>query len=156
MWRLLGMLRAADERAGLAPQPGVERLDDLIDGVRRAGVAVDLEVEGAATALPPGIDVSAYRIVQEALTNTIKHAGPRTPRSASATCPTRSRSRSTTTDPATAMATAPVTVSSACASVSPCTADSSRRAPGRRAGSGSVRACRSRRRGGERHPRPAR
>jgi signal transduction histidine kinase len=76
MRRLLGMLRAADDRAGLAPQPGVERLGDLVDSVHRAGLPVNLEVHGAATALPPGIDVSAYRIVQEALTNALKHAGP--------------------------------------------------------------------------------
>jgi signal transduction histidine kinase len=75
MRRLLGMLRAADEGAALAPQPGVERLGQLIEGVREAGLPVDLQVRGAVTALPPGVDVSAYRIVQEALTNTIKHAG---------------------------------------------------------------------------------
>jgi signal transduction histidine kinase len=76
MRRLLGMLRAADERAALAPQPGVEQLSALVDGVRSAGLRVDLRVEGPVTPLPPGVDVSAYRIVQEALTNTLKHAGP--------------------------------------------------------------------------------
>jgi signal transduction histidine kinase len=76
MRRLLGMLRTADERAVLVPQPGVERLGDLIEGVRSAGLPVDLRVEGATSALPPGVDVSAYRIVQEALTNALKHAGP--------------------------------------------------------------------------------
>jgi signal transduction histidine kinase len=76
MRRLLGMLRAADERAALAPQPGVEQLSALVDGVRSAGLRVDLRVEGLVTPLPPGVDVSAYRIVQEALTNTLKHAGP--------------------------------------------------------------------------------
>ena len=76
MRRLLGILRTADERATLAPQPGVEQLDDLIAGVRSAGLPVELHVEGPVGALPPGVDVSAYRIVQEALTNTLKHAGP--------------------------------------------------------------------------------
>ena len=76
MRRLLGMLRATDERAAIAPQPGVERLGELIEGVRSAGLPVDLQVEGAVTALPPGVDVSAYRIAQEALTNALKHAGP--------------------------------------------------------------------------------
>ena len=76
MRRLLGMLRAADHATALAPQPGVERLEDLIEGVRRAGLPVELQVEGAVTALPGGVDVSAYRIVQEALTNALKHAGP--------------------------------------------------------------------------------
>jgi signal transduction histidine kinase len=76
MRRLLGMLRAADEAAVLAPNPGVERIGDLIDDVRSAGLPVELQVEGAPAALPPGVDVSAYRIVQEALTNALKHAGP--------------------------------------------------------------------------------
>jgi signal transduction histidine kinase len=76
MRRLLGMLRAADERTALAPQPGVERLGELIDGFRSAGLPVDLQVRGPVTALPPGVDVSAYRIVQEALTNALNHAGP--------------------------------------------------------------------------------
>jgi signal transduction histidine kinase len=76
MRRLLGMLRAADERATLTPHPGLERIGDLIDDVRRAGLPVDLRVEGTPGALPPGVDVSAYRIVQEALTNALKHAGP--------------------------------------------------------------------------------
>ena len=76
MRRLLGMLRAADEPAVLAPHPGVERIGDLIEDVRRAGLPVDLQVEGTPASLPPGVDVSAYRIVQEALTNALKHAGP--------------------------------------------------------------------------------
>jgi signal transduction histidine kinase len=74
--RLLGLLRATDDRAELVPQPGIERLADLVDGVRRAGLPVEVQVVGDATALPPGVDVSAYRIVQEALTNALKHAGP--------------------------------------------------------------------------------
>jgi signal transduction histidine kinase len=76
MRRLLAVLRAADDRAVLAPQPGVERLGELVDGVRSAGLPVELRVEGRVSPLPAGVDVSAYRIVQEALTNTLKHAGP--------------------------------------------------------------------------------
>jgi signal transduction histidine kinase len=76
MRRLLGMLRAVDERAALAPQPGLQRLDDLAAEVAAAGLPVDVRVEGEAVELPPSIDVSAYRIVQEALTNALKHAGP--------------------------------------------------------------------------------
>ena len=76
MRQLLGILRRADEPATLEPHLGVDRLGDLIADVRMAGLPVDLQVEGPAGALPPGVDVSAYRIVQEALTNTIKHAGP--------------------------------------------------------------------------------
>jgi signal transduction histidine kinase len=76
MRRLLGMMRAGDEQLALAPQPSVAYLDDLCEQVRAAGMPVDLVVEGDPVDLPPGVDVSAYRIVQEALTNALKHAGP--------------------------------------------------------------------------------
>jgi signal transduction histidine kinase len=76
MRRLLGILRRTDEAPALAPQPGLEHLDALIRQVREAGLPVELRVEGEAGPLPPGVDLSAYRIVQEALTNTLKHAGP--------------------------------------------------------------------------------
>jgi signal transduction histidine kinase len=76
MRRLLGMLRAADERAALRPQPGLGRLDELAAEVAAAGLSVEVSVEGEVVELPPGVDVSAYRIVQEALTNALKHAGP--------------------------------------------------------------------------------
>jgi len=76
MRRLLGMLRENDEQLALAPQPSLRRLPDLADQLSRAGLPVDLQVEGDPVELPPGVDVSAYRIVQEALTNTLKHAGP--------------------------------------------------------------------------------
>ena len=73
--RLLGVLRAADEQLAVGPQPGLDSLQSLVDQVREAGLQVELRVEGEAVELPPGIDLSAYRIVQEALTNTLKHAG---------------------------------------------------------------------------------
>ena len=76
MRRLLGMLRASDEELALAPQPSLRHLDGLVEHVREAGLPVELRIEGDAAPLPPGVDVSAYRIVQEALTNTLKHAGP--------------------------------------------------------------------------------
>jgi len=76
MRRLLGILRRTDEELALAPQPGLKHLDALIEQIREAGLPVELRVEGAAEPLPPGVDLSAYRIVQEALTNTLKHAGP--------------------------------------------------------------------------------
>jgi signal transduction histidine kinase len=76
MRRLLGMLRANDEELALAPQPRVSQLGDLVEQVTATGLPVDVVVEGDPFDLPPGIDVSAYRIVQEALTNALKHAGP--------------------------------------------------------------------------------
>ena len=75
--RLLGILRA-DEEASLSPQPSVRHLDALACQVRDAGVAVELHIEGSPRELAPGVDLAAYRIVQEALTNTLKHAGPAT------------------------------------------------------------------------------
>ncbi|HJQ51272.1 MAG TPA: sensor histidine kinase [Gaiellaceae bacterium] len=73
--RLLGVLRSGDEHAATAPQPGLESLDTLLGQVRDTGLRVDLRIEGDPVALPAGVDLSAYRIVQEALTNTLKHAG---------------------------------------------------------------------------------
>jgi signal transduction histidine kinase len=76
MRRLLGVVRqASDPSAPLAPQPGVSALPDLIDQVRQAGTPVNLLVDGAPIPLPAAVDLSAYRIVQEALTNTRRHAG---------------------------------------------------------------------------------
>ena len=76
MRRLLGVLRRTDADLALAPQPGLEELDELIGQVRAAGLPVELRIEGEPEPLPAGVDLSAYRIVQEALTNTLKHAGP--------------------------------------------------------------------------------
>ena len=70
--RLLGRVRTGD--GSLTPLPGLARLDDLISQVRSAGLDVELNVEGEPQELPAGVDLSAYRIVQEALTNTLKHA----------------------------------------------------------------------------------
>ncbi len=77
MRRLLGVLRADTETDPLAPQPGVEQLDDLIAQVRQTGLPVTLSVQGTAEPLPKGAALAAYRIVQEALTNTMKHGGPK-------------------------------------------------------------------------------
>ncbi|MEU7983500.1 histidine kinase [Streptosporangium canum] len=74
--RMLGLLRTGPECDGLTPQPGLARLDDLVDQMRAAGLDVRLNVEGEPVQLPAGLDLSAYRIVQEALANTLRHAGP--------------------------------------------------------------------------------
>jgi signal transduction histidine kinase len=73
--RLLGFLRQAGDPEELAPQPGVGQLSRLAAGLEESGLAVDLTVDGDERPLPPTVDVSAYRIVQEALTNTLKHSG---------------------------------------------------------------------------------
>ncbi|HKA49790.1 MAG TPA: sensor histidine kinase [Candidatus Dormibacteraeota bacterium] len=75
MRRLVGILRApAEPAADTEPQPSLARLDTLVDRVRAAGLDVRLHIEGEARTLAPGVDLSAYRIVQEALTNTLRHA----------------------------------------------------------------------------------
>ena len=76
MRRLLGVLRTVDEASTLAPQPGLRELDALVDRARDGGLDVRLAVDGPRRALPAGVDLSAYRVLQEALTNAIKHAGP--------------------------------------------------------------------------------
>jgi signal transduction histidine kinase len=76
MRRLLSLLREHDEELALAPQPSLQRVDALAQRARAAGLPVDLHVEGSLDGLSAGIDVSGYRIVQEALTNALKHAGP--------------------------------------------------------------------------------
>ena len=78
MRRLLGVLRTGEhqESGEYVPQPDVEQLDDLIEQVRSAGLPVDFKVEGTPRPLPSGVELTAYRIVQEALTNTRKHGGP--------------------------------------------------------------------------------
>jgi signal transduction histidine kinase len=74
MRHLLGAMREDGEDAELGPQPGLDRLDALLQDVRRAGLPVRLQVDGNRIELPRGIDISAYRIIQEGLTNTLKHA----------------------------------------------------------------------------------
>jgi signal transduction histidine kinase len=74
MRRLLGVLRGADTGAERGPQPGMDRLEGLVAAVRGAGLAVDLRVTGVQRPLPSGVELSAYRILQEALSNALRHA----------------------------------------------------------------------------------
>jgi signal transduction histidine kinase len=74
--RLFGVLREPDEQTGRAPQPGISQLPALVGSLRAAGLEIGLSIDGDHNALPPEVNVSAYRIVQEALTNVLKHAGP--------------------------------------------------------------------------------
>ena len=76
MRRLLGALSTQPTSSGRSPQPGLDQLPGLLTQIRRAGLAVDLSVEGTERPLEAGVELSAYRIVQEALTNSLKHAGP--------------------------------------------------------------------------------
>ena len=75
MRRLLGLL-TGDGDGAVTPQPSLRGLAELVGSVRAAGLPVELHVDGDVTTLPAGVDLSAYRIVQEALTNVVKHAGP--------------------------------------------------------------------------------
>jgi signal transduction histidine kinase len=75
MHRTLKLLRAGEEKTGRAPQPGLANLDELLERSRAAGLRVDLAVEGEVRPLAQSVDLSAFRILQEALTNVVKHAG---------------------------------------------------------------------------------
>jgi signal transduction histidine kinase len=75
---ILNVLRQADDADPVQPTPGTAQLDDLIAGARRAGLATTLTMTGAPYPLPAAVDLAAYRIVQESLTNVIRHAGPAT------------------------------------------------------------------------------
>jgi signal transduction histidine kinase len=74
MRRLLGAMRGEDDQPELSPQPGLGNLAPLLDEVEHAGLHVEMHVEGEPVPLPEAIDLSAYRIIQEGLTNTLKHA----------------------------------------------------------------------------------
>jgi signal transduction histidine kinase len=74
--QLVGVLRRQEEGDDLIPQPSLRRLPELVEHMRKAGLPVELTMQGRPQQLPAGVELSAYRIIQEALTNTLKHAGP--------------------------------------------------------------------------------
>ncbi|GAA2537859.1 MULTISPECIES: sensor histidine kinase [Streptomyces] len=78
MRRLLGVLRTGEhqEAGEYVPQPDVQQIEDLVEQCRDSGLPVDFKIEGTPRPLPSGVELTAYRIVQEALTNTRKHGGP--------------------------------------------------------------------------------
>ena len=118
MRSLLGAMRRGDDEAELVPQPGLDGLESLREEIGRAGLPVALHVDGEPVPLPRGIDLSVYRIVQEGLTNALKHAHATRATSSCATGPTSSSSRSGTTASAARRATAAGTGSSAFANAS--------------------------------------
>src|SRR5207302_3742186 len=74
MRRMVGVLRRPEEAPALAPQPSLEQIERLVEHTREAGLPVELRIEGDPVQLAAGIDLTAYRLVQEGLTNAIKHA----------------------------------------------------------------------------------
>jgi signal transduction histidine kinase len=74
MRRMVGVLRRPEEAPALAPQPSLEQIQKLVEHTREAGLPVELRIEGQPVQLPSGVDLTAYRLVQEGLTNAIKHA----------------------------------------------------------------------------------
>ena len=71
---MVGVLRRPEEAPALAPQPSLQHLDKLVENARDAGLPVELRLEGTPEPLPTGVDLTAYRLVQEGLTNALKHA----------------------------------------------------------------------------------
>jgi signal transduction histidine kinase len=74
--RLLGLIRADGEGTALAPQPGLAQLQTLVEQLRRSGLEVDLDLRVEPRTLSPGLELAVYRVIQEALTNALKHGGP--------------------------------------------------------------------------------
>ena len=77
MRRLLGVLRRTEEEPALAPQPSLAYLDALLDRAHHAGLETELKVEGEPVELAPGVDLAAYRVIQEGLANSLRHSGAR-------------------------------------------------------------------------------
>ena len=155
MRRLVGMLRNGDEAVALARSRVLKELGRLVEQVQAAGLPVQVVVEGEPRDLPPGVDLSAFRIAGGADQRPSRTPALRALESCSDTTRTTSSSRSQTTAPARTTVPAPVTASSGCASASPSTVASCRRGGGPGGGFAPASAYRSDRRGRD-DPRPAR
>ena len=116
MRRLVGLLREQGATPEFAPQPSMRAVDVLVGTVREAGLPVEMSVEGEPKVLAPGVDLAAYRVIQEALTNALKYAGPRRRGCRCVGGRTRWRWRSRTTAARSRAARAAVTASSGSAS----------------------------------------
>lgn len=125
----VGLLRQSGDAAGpVEPAPGLSRLPTLLESFRRAGLEVSVHQEGTARPLPPGVDLTAYRIVQEALTNVTKHAGTRSARVRLAW--SRDRVTITVADDGGDARTAPTASTGASASTGPSGSTAADRPPG--------------------------
>ena len=141
--RLLGLLRRPDGAVDSRPQPSLDELDELVAGYRDAGLPVRLGVTGERRPLPEGVEVSVYRIVEEALTNALRHADP-----AAVAVTLAFRGSRLDVEVVDDGAAPPArgrtgTACSACASASRCWAASSRPAAGPAAATASRPGCRS-------------
>ena len=151
MGELHRTLKVLRDEAELAPQPGLDDLGGVLDGARAAGVPITLAVEGAPRPLAAGLDASAYRIVQEAVTNVIRHAGG-APATVTVHYGDDALELASPTRAARARAgKAAATASSGCASASPRSAARSRPARAQATASRSARSSRT-----QRDPRPDR
>lgn len=121
--RLLGIVRADGEAPELTPQPGLRNLDTLVRGVRDAGLPVTVRIEGRPLELPARVDLAADRVIQEGLTNSLKHAGAAEATVVVATSTPPWNSSSAMTAAGRSRVTVPAGEWWACVSESPPTAD---------------------------------
>jgi signal transduction histidine kinase len=141
MRRMVAVLRAEDHAPDLEPPPGLADVGRLVERFRGAGLPVTLTVTGAPSQLAPGLDLTAYRLVQEGLTNVLRHAAAPERADVVIAYGTRSSSPSATTAASSRRTSRPVTACSGCENASPSTADASSLALARAAASSCSPPC---------------